>query len=431
MTDGASATPWQQDFADQKRPLYVAILGRRRWQIILGLLIAVLLPAFIRWPDYALAFKAHSANSGVYETAAALLIGYFIIRKMSVFPGLQVFALILPAFSISYGLMAAELLLTRQDYSRLHIVVSFALAVVFYHYAFLVERRYKRPRFAVVSGGHVSEVMESDRVDWTIWSSADSLPLGFDGVVADLRADMGPAWEFFLAQCALAGIPVYHSKQVHESLTGMVAIEHLSENTLGSLISSSIYAHWKLITDVAAAVILLPFAAAICAVAGILIKLDSRGPILFVQERVGYRGRMFRMYKLRTMYIEEEGLHYTAAKDPRITKVGAVLRKFRIDELPQTLNILKGEMSWIGPRPEAISLSEWYGREIAFYSYRHIVRPGVTGWAQVNQGNVAKPDMVRFKLHYDFYYIKHFSPWLDLVIIAQTVRTILTGFGAH
>jgi len=108
-----------------------------------------------------------------------------------------------------------------------------------------------------------------------------------------------------------------------------------------------------------------------------------------------------------------------------------LLRKYRIDELPQIVNILRGEMSWIGPRPEALPLAEWYERELAFYSYRHIVRPGITGWAQVQQGNVAKPDLVKYKLHFDFYYIKNFSPWLDIVIGVMTLRTILTGFGAR
>ncbi len=168
-----------------------------------------------------------------------------------------------------------------------------------------------------------------------------------------------------------------------------------------------------------------------CGIAAVFIKLDSKGPVFFVQDRVGYRGRIFRAYKLRTMKPEIAGAHYTEDNDKRITRVGKVLRKYRIDELPQIINVLKGDMSWIGPRPEAVPLSEWYERELAFYSYRHIVRPGITGWAQVRQGNVARPDTVQYKLHYDFYYIKNFSPWLDFVIVAMTVRTILTGFGSR
>jgi lipopolysaccharide/colanic/teichoic acid biosynthesis glycosyltransferase len=410
----------------------VAMLGRRRWQVLIGLVVAVAVPAVIRWPDSAFRFTAASLNNALLGTAAALLLGYYLIRKLAAFPGLLVFSFILPTFSITYGLMAAGLLLTRHDYSRFELVVSFFIAVAFYHYAFLVERRTRRPRLAVVPRGNVHQLIEqSTRVDWTIWPSPDQLPDGHDGLVADLRADLGQAWEAFLARCALAGIPVYHSKQVQESLTGRVDVEHLSENNLGSLIPSSVYARLKCALDILLASLVLPLVVLICAVAAVLIRLDSPGPVLFTQDRVGYRGRTFRIYKLRTMRVSAEGAHYTEGEDPRITRVGAFLRKYRVDELPQVFNILRGEMSWIGPRPEAQPLAEWYEREIAFYSYRHIVRPGITGWAQVNQGYVARPEMVKFKLHFDFYYIKNFSPWLDLVITAQTIRTVLTGFGSR
>jgi len=414
---------------DRASPM--ALLGRRRWQVLVGLVVAVALPALIRWPDSAFEFSAASLNNALFGTAAAVLSGYYLTRKLAAFPGLQVFSFILPTFSGTYGLMAVGLLLTRHDYSRFQLLASFLIAVAFFHYAFLVERRIRRPRLAIVPHGNVDQLMQSTRVDWSLWPSPDRLPDGHDGLVADLRADLGEAWEAFLARCALAGIPVYHSKQVHESLTGRVDIERLSENTLGSLMPSSVYAQLKCGLDILVAVLVLPLIVLVCAAAAVLIKLDSRGPVLFIQDRVGYRGRPFRIYKLRTMRVSAEGTHYTEGEDPRITRVGAFLRKYRLDELPQVLNILKGEMSWIGPRPEAEPLAEWYQREIAFYSYRHIVRPGITGWAQVNQGNVARPEMVKFKLHFDFYYIKNFSPWLDLVITAQTIRTVLTGFGSR
>jgi lipopolysaccharide/colanic/teichoic acid biosynthesis glycosyltransferase len=406
-------------------------LCKRRWQIILGLALTVALPAFIRWPDSVLTLSSTSLNNALFGTTAAVVLGYFFLRKLAAMPGLKIFSYILPVFSMSYGLMAVLLLVTRQDYSRFQVITSFVIAVAFFYIVFLVERSIKRPRIAVFTSGHTAELMEFDRVDWVIWRSPDQIPYDYDGIVADLRADIGAPWQAFLARCALNGIRVYHSKQMQESLTGRVAIEHLSENTLGSINPSSFYVHLKLAIDVLAATIILPFAALTCGVAAIFIKLDSRGPVLFSQERVGYRGRIFRVYKLRTMQWGAEGADYTEVKDPRITRVGAFLRKFRIDELPQIINVLNGEMSWIGPRPESLPLAEWYERELAFYSYRHIVRPGIAGWAQVQQGNVAKPELAKYKLHFDFYYIKNFSPWLDVVIALMTVRTILTGFGAR
>ena len=117
--------------------------------------------------------------------------------------------------------------------------------------------------------------------------------------------------------------------------------------------------------------------------------------------------------------------------DNRITPFGRFLRRYRVDETPQIFNILKGEMSWIGPRPEAVTLSKWYEEELAFYPYRHVVRPGISGWAQVNQGHVTSPREVLGKLHYDFFYIKYLSPWLDLLIAIRTFRTVLRGFGAR
>ena len=419
------------DLPVDRRPR-VALLGQAPWQVLLGLFGAVVLPALIRWPDSAFDFKAGSPlMNAMFGDAAALLCGYYILRKFANFPGLQIFSFILPVLSVTYGLMVAGLMLTRHDYSRVQIVASFIIAVAFYNYAFLVRRRTSRPWLAVVPRGNVDQLMELPRVDWSLWPSPDRLPDQHDGVVADLRAEMGEAWEGFLVRCALAGIPVFNIKQVYESLTGRVDIEHLSENTLGSLLLSSVYARLKCGLDILIAILFLPLFVLICAAAAVLIKIESPGPALFIQDRVGYRGRTFRIYKLRTMRVSAEGPHYTEGRDPRITHVGAILRKYRVDELPQILNILKGEMSWIGPRPESQPLSEWYQREIGFYSYRHIVRPGITGWAQVNQGNVARPEMVKFKLHYDFYYIKNFSPWLDLVIVVQTIRTVLTGFGSR
>lgn len=406
-------------------------LAQWRGQLFFGFCLAVILPALFRWPDERAQFSVPGFSNAIVGTTVALVIGYVILRKLSTVPGMQVFTYILPVFSISYGLVAVLLLLSREDYSRFQVLTSFVLAVAFFYVAFLIERNVKRPRLAVISGGHTGELMENSSVEWVVWNSLDHVPQNFDGIVADLRANLGPDWEAFLSRCALSGVPVYHSKQVQESLTGRVAIEHLSENTLGSLNPSSLYVQIKLAIDFVMAVVLLPVAAAICAVAAILIKFDSPGPVIFAQERVGYRGRVIRVYKLRTMHSNAEGMHYTEANDPRITRIGAVFRRYRIDELPQIINILKGEMSWIGPRPESLPLAEWYERELAFYSYRHIVRPGIAGWAQVQQGNVAKPELARYKLHFDFYYIKNYSPWLDAVITLMTIRTILTGFGAR
>jgi exopolysaccharide biosynthesis polyprenyl glycosylphosphotransferase len=169
------------------------------------------------------------------------------------------------------------------------------------------------------------------------------------------------------------------------------------------------------------------------ALIALAVRLDSGPGVLFRQERVGVDGRTFEVLKFRSMRATstESATTWNIAKDPRVTRVGRFLRKTRIDELPQIFNILMWQMSWIGPRPEAAVLSRWYTSEIPFYRYRHVVKPGISGWAQVNQGHVAEVDEVHRKLQYDFYYIKYFSPWLDVLIVFRTIRTVLSGFGAR
>jgi len=289
----------------------------------------------------------------------------------------------------------------------------------------------------VVAIGMADALPALPRVEWHVLPSPDHAIAALDAIVADFRAQLGDGWERFLAEQAIGGMPVYHVKQLHEAISGRVTIEHLSENSFGSLIPGLAYPGLKTGCDMAVALVALALLALPLAVIAIVVRLDSPGPALFRQRRTGYRGRPFTLLKFRTMIAgpdapsgdPREGA-ITQAHDDRITRVGRWLRRTRLDELPQVVNIVRGEMSWIGPRPEAIVLSQWYEREIPFYRYRHIVRPGISGWAQVNQGHVACVADVLGKLNYDFYYIKYFSPTLDLLIIARTVKTMLTGFGA-
>jgi lipopolysaccharide/colanic/teichoic acid biosynthesis glycosyltransferase len=285
--------------------------------------------------------------------------------------------------------------------------------------------------------GTVERLFSIASVDWVRLTDERVCPAGLDGIVADLRADIPGQWERFLSDRALEGMLVMHLKQLEESLTGRVELEHLSENNFGSLIPGVIYAKIKRLGDLLTAIALLPFLLPLLAVVGLVIKLDSPGPVLFRQRRMGFRGIPFTMFKLRSMKVQGAGAvpdreaAMTQDNDHRVTRVGRVLRRYRIDEIPQIINIIRGEMSWIGPRPEAVPLSEWYESELPFYRYRHIVRPGITGWAQVKLGHVAEVDQVMEKLNYDFYYVRNFSFWLDVLIVAATIRTVLGGFGAR
>ncbi len=392
---------------------------------------AVLLPIVIRWPAVSGVVASTSLQNSIWATTGAVLFGYIVIRRLGIFPGVQSIALIMPVLGMTYLAMIAVFFFARIDYSRFHMMVSFALALGWFLLVFMAEARVRRPSMAVLPFGDTEALKRIGRIDWLPVANPGALPERSVAVVADLRADMPPTWEGFLAGCVLKGVPVYHTKQVTEFLTGRVQIEHLSENSFGSLLPSSVYARVKRAFDLAGLVVVLPFVVPVCLVVAVLVRLDSPGPVFFRQTRMGFRGRRFTIVKFRTMRTGQAGRHFTGGDDNRITRIGRVLRKYRLDELPQIYNILRGEMSWIGPRPEAVELSDWYEAEIPFYSYRHIVRPGITGWAQVRQGYAAQVAEATEKLHYDFYYIKYFSPWLDLLIAALTVKTVLSGFGAR
>jgi lipopolysaccharide/colanic/teichoic acid biosynthesis glycosyltransferase len=404
-------------------------------QLATGAIFAVLIPWGVHawvWQDLLAIEALHQSAIG---TSLAFLLGYYGFRRFSRYPGTSLSRSIMPSLIGSYGTVLAVFFFARLDYNRIQFLSSFLLCTFWFFIIYFKLQREKDLRIGVVPAGNVDSLLEIPGVDWVRLGGATS-DARYHAVVADLRADMPAEWERFLADCALHGVNVMHVKQVQESLTGKVAIEHLSENTLGTLLPSSVYGRVKRAGDLLFCLLALPLIALILLVAAIAIRLDSRGPILFRQERMGYRGRPFSMLKLRTMRVQADtqdprAAAITRGKDDRVTRVGRFLRRYRVDELPQFVNILKGEMSWIGPRPEAVPLSAWYEAELPFYRYRHIVRPGITGWAQVRQGHVAEVHEVQSKLHYDFYYIKHFSFWLDLLIVAGTARTVLSGFGAR
>ena len=356
-------------------------------------------------------------------------------RQVTRYPGSRAFAYVLPTFSTTFGLGTAFLLASRISYSGTMMLAGYiASAGVTFLVNFLAQRSGAQPRMYYVPAGNTDIVADTPQVEWVRLSSP-RLPDDPDAaVVADLRSDHAPEWERMLAKAAISGRSVYHTKQLRESLTGRVQIEHLSENSFGSLLPNLAYSGIKRTVDLLACVVLLPVLAVPMLVVALLIRLDAPGPVIFRQQRMGYQGHPFDVLKFRTMLPQQSNgeTHeaITLAEDARITRIGRFLSRTGFDELPQIINILRGEMSWVGPRPEAMALSQWYERELPFYVYRHIVRPGITGWAQVNQGHVAELGDVHVKLHYDFYYIKYFSAWLDILIALRTVSIVLTWFGA-
>jgi exopolysaccharide biosynthesis polyprenyl glycosylphosphotransferase len=178
--------------------------------------------------------------------------------------------------------------------------------------------------------------------------------------------------------------------------------------------------------------ILLAFFSPLLLLVAILIKLESPGPVFFWQERVGRRGKVFNLFKFRSMRNEAEAINgpaFAQKNDPRITRVGAIIRKIRLDEVPQLINIFKGDMDMVGPRPERPIFVKQLEEQVPYYNLRHSVRPGLTGWAQVNYMYGESFKDSKEKLHYDLYYVKHLSWHLDLLIIFLTVKEVLIGGG--
>lgn len=190
----------------------------------------------------------------------------------------------------------------------------------------------------------------------------------------------------------------------------------------------------KRVFDILAATALLVFLAPLILLVGLAIKLDSPGPVLYRQQRIGRGGRPFEILKFRSMTVdaEKDGVAAWAAKDDRrVTRVGRFIRKLRIDEIPQAINVIRGDMSFVGPRPERPEFVRLLEREIPNYHLRHVVRPGITGWAQVKYEYGASVEDARIKMQYDIYYLEHFSLWRDFLILLMTVRVALFGIGSR
>lgn len=416
-------------------------LLRLRYMILTGVVIAIMLPMLVRQITTGIAFTQPTQYNTALGGCIALVLGVLVYRRLHIFPGIAAGGYIFVSLSATFGALAVAFFLLRIEYSRLQFLSSYLLTLAVYIYLHLKVAVYRRLRLGVVPSLETSRLPTFEQVDWVFLRLEPKNPvLDVDAIVVDLHSDHDDAWEKQITRFVLSGIPVYHFKQAIEQLSGRVAIHHLSENTLGSLNPNDVYLKTKAAADAVMAAILLILLAPLMILVGLLVRLESPGPALFRQERTGFRGKPFTVYKIRTMRCVaaaagesdcQRQAAVTRVADPRITRLGGFLRRTRIDELPQLLNILKGEMSLIGPRPEAVALSKWYEKEIPFYHYRHLIKPGITGWAQVNQGHVTDVEDVQEKLHLDFYYVKNFSFWLDVLIAARTIKIMVSGYGSR
>jgi sugar transferase (PEP-CTERM system associated) len=253
--------------------------------------------------------------------------------------------------------------------------------------------------------------------------------------VRDQRGGVLPLSE--LLECRVSGIPVTDLAGLYERVRGEFPIDSLKASWLiygHGFAQDKARAFVKRLTDIVVSTVLLTLAIPVMIVTAIAIRLESRGPVIYRQERVGRGGRPFMCLKFRSMRTdaEKDGVaRWALAKDPRVTGIGSFIRKVRIDELPQLINVLRGEMSLVGPRPERPAFVDQLKKDVPFYDLRHSVKPGLTGWAQVRYSYAASLEDARKKLQYDLYYVKNHSLFLDILIILETVRVVLFREGAH
>jgi sugar transferase (PEP-CTERM system associated) len=240
-----------------------------------------------------------------------------------------------------------------------------------------------------------------------------------------------------LLTCKLRGVNVAQSADFYESLTGQIPVRNLRPSSIifsQGFRKSRFFMSTRRVGEFVLALLGLVITAPIMLLAAIAIALESGFPIFYRQERVGQHGRTFTLLKLRTMRQDAEkngAVWASAGGDPRITGIGNFLRKSRIDEFPQLWNVLRGDMSFVGPRPERPMFVKELQAHIPYYAERHSVKPGITGWAQVRNGYTSTIEESEAKLRYDLYYIKNMSFWLDLQILLDTFKVILFGRGAR
>ncbi len=275
------------------------------------------------------------------------------------------------------------------------------------------------PTFAPRS---LSGLIATNRVDRVLLAGADPCPQSY--------------FEDLVAVKAM-GIPIEDCHSFYERLASKIAVTDLPPEWIA--LSEGFRRDRLILTakraiDVVVSFLGLILSAPLILLTAMAIKLESRGPVFYRQERVGQNDRRFVLYKFRSMAEDAEaklGPVWASERDPRVTRVGAIIRKIRVDEIPQMINVLKGEMSFVGPRPERAYFVEQLKQNVPYYDLRHSVKPGITGWAQISyRYGDSEQDAVE-KLQYDLYYIKHMSPIFDLQIIFESLKVIMLGSGAR
>ena len=356
-----------------------------------------------------------------------------LVERTLRYPGRGSSLVSIPLSLLPILILIAILALGRLYYSRPYLICFGSMTTIWMFLWYQVQRRPMVRALAVLPFGDL-ELIDSIKGMRFIKLRKPVMPdASLDGVVVDMHAEIPAEWVKFLADLVMQQKRIYHVASLLESVAGMVSLNHVAALHLEDLRPSPWFNPIKRGVDISVSLLggllLLPLGLLVA----VLIRLESKGPALYRQKRVGYRGKNFMLLKFRSMRVDAEagGAQFTIENDPRITRMGRFIRKTRLDELPQLWNILAGEMSLVGPRPERPKFVEEYDEAIDHYNLRHTIRPGLTGWAQIETGYSSDLAGTIRKVERDFYYIKYRSTALDAFIIYRTLRTVIFGSGAR
>ncbi len=363
--------------------------------------------------------RAQSQNFLALVASVAFIVWLFRVREPKTFR-LQYSAFELLEVPLSAALLTLIVsALTRSYYSGSALTLFVLVWSAWLVASRLAFRRFIPPVRTLLIGNpsFAAELHAQERLRLTIVNTPPETFDRWDVIVVESTKLYSEAWLQWLAHADIAGVQVISALAFSETVTGRVSTEVLNGRWAPLVLHGrSPYTQAKRLFDVSVTLLLLPLLLPLAGFVALAVYLDGGRPVLFWQERVGKGGIPFQMVKFRSMRRDSEasGAAFAAQQDLRVTRIGAFLRKYRLDELPQFYNVLRGEMSIIGPRPKQEVFVKLFSESIPLYAIRHHVRPGITGWAQVRQGYTANAEETREKLRCDFYYIKNFSLELDL-----------------
>ena len=382
------------------------------------------------------------AQTVLWCTLPYLLSAHWIYRSAGL-PAAERTSMLMVSTVTPFLLLMLGFALFQQPYSRGAVLLVYILSAIWFVLGDWLRKRSHTQRLVCLDtgiadqlstwcgkGGLIGHDIELHPMPTNASDAVDLL--AFDGVVLDRRVAASTDRSQLLGTLKLSHMRLYSVEAVAELLSGRKMLP-TAHDELWELDGNPAYDVAKRAMDVMMVLATAPLWLGVCSMVGVAVRFDTAGPVLFSQVRVGRNGRPFRIWKFRSMrhQADDSPARFAQTNDERITVVGRFIRRWRLDELPQLYNVLAGHMSLIGPRPEQLAFVEAFATRIPAYTYRHLVRPGLTGWAQMHQGYADSEEGAAVKLSYDLYYVAHYSMALDLLIFYKTIRIVLNGFGAR